>query len=89
MSWLLVRAIDGSIHILLLFPIFSLSGLYHSEVPRPYGTSSLSLLKAGYGPVLLPVFEKAWEQLLTTTDLCSQELTKTWQMYPAETAWHV
>lgn len=33
--------------------------------------------------------EKAWEQQQLTAGLCSQELTKTWQMYPAETAWHV
>lgn len=47
-----------------------------------------SLFMVGHGPVLLPT-EKAWEQQQLTAGLCSQELTKTWQMYPAETAWHV
>lgn len=70
----------------------SLSGLYHSKVPRLnlYTKPLLfRLFMVGHAPLLLSVFEKAWEQLLTTADLCSQELTKTWQMYPAETPWHI
>lgn len=93
MSWLLARAIDGSIHMMLLFPI--LNDLCQAcTIPKyqdPIYTKHIlfSLFNVGHGPVLLPVFEKAWEQLLTVADLCSQELTKTWQMYPVETAWHI
>lgn len=92
MSWLLARAIDGSIHIMLLFPILS-APYQASTTPKYldhiYTKLLLFSLFIGHGPVLLWVFEKAWEQLLITADLCSQELTKTWQMHPAETAWHV
>lgn len=91
MSWLLARAIDGSIHIMLLFPILNapVRLVPLQSTKTIYALNLFSLFKVGHRPVLSPVFEKAWEQLLTTTDLCSQELAKTWQMYPAETAWHV